>query len=39
VLDYVRWVMVRKNNLDAAAPETVIPDLAKVIAPDDLAIP
>ena len=39
VIDYKRWVMVRKQDLDAAAPETVIPDLAAVIAPADLAIP
>ncbi|MDF1802905.1 MaoC family dehydratase [Thalassovita sp.] len=39
VLDYVRWVMVRKNDLDAPAPETVIPDLKKVIPADELVIP
>ncbi len=39
VIDYKRWVMVRKNNLDAPAPETVIPDLAAVIDPANLAIP
>ena len=39
VIDYKRWVMVRKNNPDAPAPETVIPDLAAVIDPADLAIP
>ncbi|SFJ34300.1 MaoC family dehydratase [Celeribacter neptunius] len=39
VLEYVRWVMVRKGNLDAPAPETVIPELAKVVAPEDLVIP
>ena len=39
VLDYVRWVMVRKNNLDAPAPETVIPDLPAVLSPDQLHIP
>ncbi|WEF23360.1 MaoC family dehydratase [Paracoccus sp. S3-43] len=39
VLDYVRWVMVRKRDADAPAPETVVPDLAPVVAPDDLAIP
>ncbi len=39
VIDYKRWVMVRKNNLDAPAPETVIPDLAAAIDPADLAIP
>ncbi|WP_460272520.1 MaoC family dehydratase [Celeribacter sp. ULVN23_4] len=39
VLEYVRWVMVRKGDLDAPAPETVIPDLAKVVAPADLVVP
>ena len=39
VLDYVRWVMVRKHDLNVAAPETVIPDLAKVVPPDSLVIP
>lgn len=39
VIDYKRWVMVRKQDLDAAAPETVIPELAAVIDPADLAIP
>ena len=39
VLDYVRWVMVRKNNLDAPAPETVIPDLNPVIPVEELVIP
>ncbi|MCL4149001.1 UNVERIFIED_CONTAM: hypothetical protein GTU68_064383 [Idotea baltica] len=32
-LSYVRWVMVNKGNLDAAAPETVIPDLLDVMDP------
>ena len=39
VLDYVRWVMVRKNDLDAPAPETVIPNLAEAVAADALTIP
>jgi len=39
VMDYVRWVMVRKGNLDADAPETVIPELAKSVSADDLVIP
>ncbi|OOY25513.1 hypothetical protein BMI91_03645 [Thioclava sediminum] len=39
VLEYVRWVMVRKGDLDAPAPETVLPDLASVVAPADLMIP
>lgn len=39
VLEYVRWVMVRKRNLDAPAPNTVVPELAKVVAPGDLVVP
>jgi len=39
VMEYVRWVMVRKGNLDAPVPETVLPDLAKVIPADQLVVP
>ncbi|WP_170360131.1 MaoC family dehydratase [Ruegeria arenilitoris] len=39
VIEYVRWVMVRKSNLDAVAPETVVPDLKKALAPEDLVVP
>ena len=39
VLEYVRWVMVRKNRLDAPAPTPVVPELKKVVASDDLMIP
>lgn len=39
VLDYVRWVMVRKRDIGSPAPETVIPSLASVVAPEDLVIP
>jgi len=39
VMEYVRWVMVRKRDIDAPAPDTVLPDLAKVVAPEDLVIP
>ncbi|SPJ27868.1 Mesaconyl-CoA hydratase [Falsiruegeria mediterranea M17] len=39
VMEYVRWVMVRKNDLDAPAPETVVPDLNKVVPADQLVIP
>jgi len=38
-LDYVRWVMVRKNNIDAPAPETVIPDLPAVVDPVNFVLP
>ncbi|WP_068114140.1 MaoC family dehydratase [Tropicimonas marinistellae] len=39
VLEYVRWVMVRKGDLEAPAPETVLPDLAEAVSASDLAIP
>lgn len=39
VLQFVRWVMVRKGRLDAPAPKTDVPDLAPAIAADDLVIP
>ncbi len=39
VMEYCRWVMVRKKNPDAPAPETVIPELKTVLAPKDLVIP
>ena len=39
VLDYVRWVMVRKRDVDAPAPDTVIPDLASSVTPDSLVVP
>ncbi len=36
VLDYVRWVMVRKKDNASPAPDTVVPELPAVIAPEDL---
>jgi 2-methylfumaryl-CoA hydratase len=33
VLEYVRWVMVRKRDAAAPAPATVIPDLAERVDP------
>ena len=36
VLSYVRWVMVNKRDASAPAPETVMPELASVVAPDTL---
>ncbi|MDF1716459.1 MAG: MaoC family dehydratase [Antarcticimicrobium sp.] len=39
VMEYVRWVMVRKSDLDAPAPEAVVPELKKGLAPTDLVIP
>ncbi len=38
-IDWARWVMVRKGDPDAPAPETVVPDLADHVAATDLIIP
>ncbi|KAA1425743.1 MaoC family dehydratase [Nocardioides antri] len=38
-LDWCRWVMVHKRDVDAAAPETVLPDLKKALAAEDLVVP
>jgi 2-methylfumaryl-CoA hydratase len=38
-LEWARWVMVHKRDLDAPAPETVIPELASVVDPATLVIP
>lgn len=39
VLEYVRWVMVRKGNLDAPPPAAVVPQLGAVVVPEALIIP
>jgi len=39
VLDYVRWVMVRKGNPDAPAPEIVVPELETAVPVTDLLVP
>ncbi len=39
VMEYVRWVMVKKRDPESQAPEAVVPDLADVIAPADLVVP
>jgi len=39
VLEYVRWVMVRKRNLDAPAPDTIVPELPAALDAGDLVIP
>ncbi len=39
VLDYVRWVMVRKRDTAAPAPEPVVPELAPVVDAADLVVP
>ena len=39
VLEYVRWVMVRKRDAAAPAPETVVPKLRDAVVPEDLIVP
>lgn len=39
VISWVRWVMVHKKAPNAEAPETVIPELDKVVSVNDLVIP
>src|SRR5512135_3082799 len=39
MLDYCRWVMVRKRDTTAEAPEPVIPDLPQAVAPTELIVP
>ena len=39
VLEYVRWVMVRKRDAASPAPATVLPDLQKAVAAQDLVVP
>ncbi len=36
VLDYVRWVMVRKRDSGAPAPQAVVPALPKALTPEQL---
>lgn len=39
VLDYVRWVMVRKRDEASPAPEAMVPDLPKSVAAGALQVP
>jgi 2-methylfumaryl-CoA hydratase len=39
VLDYNRWVMVRKRAPAVPAPETVVPELPESVAAHDLLVP
>ncbi|MDB5643131.1 MAG: MaoC family dehydratase [Hyphomicrobiales bacterium] len=36
VLDYVRWVMVRKRDVNAPAPDELVPKLAKALSPAEI---
>lgn len=39
VVDYHRWVMVRKRDLNAPAPEPVVPELPEVVEVGALSVP
>ncbi len=39
VLDYRRWVMVKKRDAQAPAPDTVLPELADAVAASALNVP
>ncbi|WP_134678974.1 MaoC family dehydratase [Paracoccus ravus] len=39
VLDYIRWVMVRKRDAASPAPEPQVPELAPSVAPENLVVP
>jgi len=39
VLDYCRWVMVRKRDKAASVPEASVPKLSPFVAPADLVVP
>ncbi len=39
VMEYVRWVMVRKRDSAAPAPETAVPELASAVPAAQLVIP
>jgi 2-methylfumaryl-CoA hydratase len=37
IVDYIRWVMVRKKDPHAPAPETVVPDLPEAVDANELS--
>ena len=39
VMEYTRWVMVRKGDPAAATPEAVLPELPEAVAAEDLVVP
>ncbi len=39
VLEYVRWVMVRKRDPDAPAPDPVVPELGEAVSARNLVVP
>lgn len=39
VMEFDRWVMVPKRNIDAPAPDTLVPELEESVPAADLAVP
>ena len=39
VVEFTRWVMVRKRDREAPAPEPVVPELSESVAVEDLVVP
>ena len=39
VLDYCRWLLVRKRDPEVPAPEAVVPDLPRAVSPERLVVP
>ena len=39
VFSWVRWVMVHKQDLNASAPDTVVPDLPDFVTAEQLSVP
>ncbi|HLS69315.1 MAG TPA: MaoC family dehydratase [Kiloniellales bacterium] len=39
VLEFKRWVLVRKRKADAPAPETLVPELQPAVAAADVSVP
>ncbi len=39
VLEYVRWVMVRKKDAGSPAPQAVVPELPRAVAVSELSVP
>ncbi|MEM9344141.1 MAG: MaoC family dehydratase [Pseudomonadota bacterium] len=39
VMEYVRWVMVRKRDVAAPPPDVVVPELSAVVSADRLVVP
>lgn len=39
VLEFMRWVLVRKRDATSPAPESVVPDLPDLVEPDRLEVP